>query len=246
MYLPSHISRIMLLSPKGGSGKTTLATNLAGYLAGRGEPTTLIDFDSQGSSTHWLAVRDPGRAHIHGIAAYRNPVGITRSWQFRLPAETRRIIIDTPAAVKGPQLADMVRLADTILIPVLPSHIDIHALAHFMEDLLITGKVRALNTRVGIVANRIRHNTNVFQSLERFLRTLDFPFVGQIREAQSYVRAAGLGVGIHDLPAGRTGRDRAQWTRLLAWIEAPQRAAAPAADTGHSGRIYRTPAPLHP
>ncbi len=216
----------MVLSAKGGCGKTTISTSLASYYAGQGDPTVLIDFDSQGSSIQWLRTRDSKRPHIHGVPAFDKPSGVTCSWRFRLPPGTRRIIIDTPAAVRGQQLADLIRLADTILIPVLPSHIDIHALSRFMEQLLLIGKLRAYDVRIGIVANRVKANTRVFAGLQRFLKRLDFPFVTQFRETQNYVTAQELGAGIHELANSRVRHDMVEWDQLLTWLDADIRTAS--------------------
>ncbi len=216
----------MVLSAKGGCGKTTISTSLASYYAGQGDPTVLIDFDSQGSSMQWLRTREDKRPYVHGVPAFDKPNGVTSSWRFRLPPDTRRIIIDTPAAVRGQQLADLVRLADTILIPVLPSYIDIHALSRFMEQLLLIGKLRAYDVRIGIVANRVKVNTRVFAGLQRFLKRLDFPFVTQFRESQNYVTAQELGAGIHELANSRIRQDILQWDRLLTWLAADIRTAS--------------------
>lgn len=226
MFLPADIPRIMVLSAKGGCGKTTISTNLASYYAREGESTVLIDFDFQGSSVRWLSVRPQQYPPVHGIAAYENSSSVTRSWQFRIPSHTQRIVIDTPASVRGQQLADLVRLANIILVPVLPSHIDIHALSRFIEDLLLVGKLRAHDIRIAIVANRVKQNTRVFAGLQRFLRRLDFPFVAQLRESQNYVRAQEIGGGIHDLPASRIGRDLEQWETLMNWVEAAFRSTS--------------------
>ena len=226
MYLPADTPRLMVLSAKGGCGKTTISTSLASYYAGQGEPTVLIDFDNQGSSMQWLRTRDGNRPRIHGVPAFDKPSGVTSSWRFRLPPDTRRIVIDTPAAVQGQQLADLLRLADTILIPVLPSYIDIHALSRFMEQLLLVGKLRAHDVRIGIVANRVKANTRVFAGLQRFLKRLDFPFVAQLRETQNYVTAQELGAGIHELANFRIRRDVLQWEDLLTWLAADMRTAS--------------------
>lgn len=214
------VTRIMLLSAKGGCGKTTLSTNLTHYYAAQGEAPLLVDFDAQGSSSRWAAQREDSEPPVQCITAHRSPTGMTRSWQMRVPEGTHRVVIDTPAAVRGAQLQELLRLADVVLVPVLPSDIDIHALSSFLHELVLHGKVRSLPVRVGIVANRVRRHTDLFDALQRFLHRLDFPFVGQLRETMNYPRVAEMGVGIHALPRGRTGRDRAEWQAILDWIEA--------------------------
>lgn len=212
--------RIILLNAKGGCGKTTIATNLASYYASRGLQTTLIDHDPQGSSMKWLSSRSWDLPRIHGIAAFEKPKGtMTRAFQLSAPPGTDRVIMDAPAGVAGHQLIELVRNVDTIIIPVLASPIDIHAASRFIQDLLLVGKVRSLNIRLGVLANRVKPNTLVFHALQRFLRTLNFPFLTQLRDSQTYMRAAEYGIGIHDLDDVRARRDREQWLPLLTWLE---------------------------
>jgi chromosome partitioning protein len=217
----SHdVRRVLVINAKGGCGKTTIATNLASFYASRQRPVALLDYDPQGSSMQWLASRDDSHFPIHGVAAFRKPTsGTTRSWQMRMPAETERVILDAPAGVNGMPMIDMVREADTIIIPVLPSPIDIHAASHFIKDLLLVAKVRSRSIRVGVVANRVRKNTRVYLSLRRFLDSLHIPFVAYLRDTQNYVQSAEQGMGIHELNANRIHKDRAQWKKLTEWID---------------------------
>ncbi len=215
-----RVRRILVVNAKGGCGKTTIATNLASYYASQRRMASLLDYDPQGSSMQWLASRDESRFPIHGVAAFRKPAsGTTRTFQMRMPAETERVILDAPAGVHGMQMIDLVREADTIVIPVLPSPIDIHAASHFIKDLLLVAKVRARSIRVGVVANRVRKNTLIYQSLQRFLDSLKIPFVAYLRDTQNYVQSAEEGMGIHELHAHRIHKDRAQWKKLIQWID---------------------------
>lgn len=211
--------RILVLNAKGGCGKTTIATNLAAYYASQGLVTALLDYDPQGSSMKWLSMRDEERPAIHGVSAFQRRKDQTLAYQMRLPAGAERIIIDAPAGVAGLALAEYVRRVDTILVPVLPSAIDIHAAAHFIQDLLLVGKVRAVGTRLAVVANRVRPNTLAFGDLERFLSALSLPFVASIRDSQSHVRAAERGLCIHELEPSRSKKDRECWEPLLAWLD---------------------------
>jgi chromosome partitioning protein len=212
--------RILVINSKGGSGKTTIATNLAGYYASRGYVTALFDYDPQGSSIQWLSQRPSDRNRIHGIPAFHKAgLGMTRAFQLRIPPDTERVILDAPAGVNGPQLADLVRRVDAIVVPVVPSPIDMHASSHFIRDLLLVGKVRAYQVQVGVVANRVRENTLGFQALQRFLHTLNIPFVTHLRDTQNYVKSAEVGLGIHELDAVLTQRDMDQWENLLEWLE---------------------------
>ncbi len=212
--------RIAVLNSKGGCGKTTIATSLASAFANHGYATALLDFDPQGSALRWLSLRGEKRAAIHGVAAHRRPgMGETRAFALRVPAGTERVVIDAPAGVTGPQLREILRGVDTVLIPVLPSPIDIHAVSRFIQDLLLEGRVRQQGIRLGVVANRVKENTRVYQSLEKFLATLQMPFVAQLRDTQNYVHASERGMGIHEMWDSRVGKDKAQWASLLDWVD---------------------------
>lgn len=211
--------RILVLNAKGGCGKSTLATNLASYFADQGRITALLDYDPQGSSMRWLSLRDVERPAIHGIAAFQRRRDVTRAFQMRLPVEAERVIMDVPAGVTGLGLVEYVQRVDTILLPVLPSPIDIHAAAHFIQDLLLVGKIRTSGVRLAVVANRVRENTLVFKDLERFLATLKLPLVATLRDSQNYIRAAEQGLGIHELEKGKTSPDRQRWAPLVEWLD---------------------------
>lgn len=215
-----RIRRVLVVNAKGGCGKTTISTNLASYYASQQRVAALFDYDPQGSSIQWLSTRDDSRFPIHGVAAFRKPSsGMTRTWQMRLPAETECVILDAPAGVHGMAMIDLVREVDTIIIPVLPSPIDIHAASHFIKDLLLVAKVRSRSIRVGVVANRVRKNTKVYHSLRRFLDSLNIPFVAYLRDTQNYVQSAEEGMGIHELRANQIHKDRTQWKKLIQWLE---------------------------
>ena len=219
MAVELDMHRILVLNAKGGCGKSTLATNLAGYYAHQCHTTALLDYDPQGSSMRWLGQRDNERPAIHGIAAFQRRRDVTRAFQMRLPTEAERVIMDAPAGVVGLSLVEYVQRVDTILIPVLPSPIDIHAAAHFIQDLLLVGKVRTAGIRVAVVANRVRENTRVFKDLERFLTSLRLPLVATLRDSQNYIRAAEQGLGIHELEGGRLSPDHERWAPLIAWLD---------------------------
>ncbi|MEW6354105.1 MAG: ParA family protein [Pseudomonadota bacterium] len=201
---------IMVLNAKGGCGKSTLATNLASYYANQGLPVTLADFDPQGSSMDWLAARALDRPAIHGIAAWQDGL--------RPPKDTERLIIDAPARVHGKELTDMVRRAQTVLIPVLPSPIDIRAAAAFIKDLLLVGKISREETKLAVVANRAREYTLAYQVLEDFLNNLDIPFITTLRDSQNYIRAAERGLGIFELAPSMVEQDLEQWQPLIRWL----------------------------
>jgi chromosome partitioning protein len=226
----ASLRRIAILNPKGGSGKTTLATNLAAYYASRGFATALMDFDPQASTTRWLKQRPATLAPIYGVTAYRHEPAMTRSFQLRLPPGTTRVIVDTPAALEPEGFDEYTRTADAIIVPVLPSQIDIHACAKCIEHLLTTAKIKRREERIAVVANRVRPNTLVFGSLMRFLRTLDVPIMATLRESQNYIRSFELGVGLHEMRAERSLPDVEQWAPLIAWLESRGRAATPGSE----------------
>ena len=214
------MQRIVVINTKGGCGKTTVSTNLASYYASKGFNTALFDYDPQGSSMRWLKLRDSNMPDIYGVVAHKNAAkAVTMSWQLRLPTETERVIIDTPPGLKGPELKEQLKGADKILIPVLPSPLDIFATADFIRDLLLDVKVRLNQTNVGIVANRVRANTVAFQSLERFLGSLNIPVVARLRDTQNYLRATEEGMGIHELKGKNVYLDRKHWKDLVEWLD---------------------------
>jgi chromosome partitioning protein len=217
------------LNPKGGSGKTTIATNLASFYATQGDRPILFDNDPQGSSTRWAKKRRPEQPYVNGVAAFEKTVRMTRSWQLRVPPETQHVIVDTPAAVPSQNLPEFTRNADAIIVPVLPSDIDIHACSKCISDLLLIAKVRRDENRIGVVANRVKKNTLIYQSLMRFLETLRIPVIATIRDSQNYVRAAELGIGIHEMKPYLVAQDVEQWQPLLAWLQAKESQGKPVA-----------------
>ena len=220
--------KIVVLNPKGGSGKTTVAINLAAYYATSGHLPVLMDYDPQASSTRWLRKRSAEQPGIHGIAAFEKNTRVTRSFLLRTPAGADRIIVDTPAAVEPHELSDLVRGAHSILVPVLPSDIDIHACSRCISDLLLVAKVKRSEDRIGVIANRVRRNTVAFSTLMRFLTTLGIPCITTLRDSQNYLRAAELGHGIHEMKAYLVREDLESWAPLIDWLEA-RSAVAPAA-----------------
>jgi chromosome partitioning protein len=212
--------RIVVLNPKGGSGKTTVATNLAAYYASAGFSTVLTDHDPQASSTRWLRKRSASLPPIHGIPAYDKNPRVTRSFMLRLPPGTERVVIDTPAAVSAQDMPELVRDADAILVPVLPSDIDIHACSKCISDLLLIAKVRRSQDRIAVIANRTRRNTVVLTTLLRFLGTLKIPVVTTLRDSHNYLRAAEHGNGLHEMKNYLVRDDLETWRPLIEWVEA--------------------------
>ena len=203
---------IMIVNPKGGCGKTTLATNLAGSLACQGARVTLVDCDPQGSSLAWLSARPPERPAIQGLPGWD---GV----ETPKPKRCDALILDAPAGVHGKALKALLKQVQTVLVPVLPSPIDIRAASRFVADLLAAGRVGKGKVRVGVVANRVREQTRIAQTLGHFLRSLEVPFVASLRDTQNYIRAADRGLAIAELAPFLVAYDRVQWEPLLRWLD---------------------------
>jgi len=194
---------IMLMNSKGGCGKTTLATNIATWFADEDYKVALVDFDPQGSALDWLAARQDytGIPSIEGINAVEDGV--------HAPKGTEYLIMDVPAGIHGKEINTVLRQVQTLIIPVMPSPIDIRACSRFIHELLITRQVSRHRTRIAVVANRVRENTIIYQQLEKFLNSLDIPFLSSLRESQNYIRSAERGLGIFEMAPSSVYQDRA-------------------------------------
>lgn len=214
------MKRLLILNSKGGCGKTTIAINLAGYYASSGTPTALLDYDPQGSSKRWLELRPERFSNIHGVFAGKpTQGGMTRSFALRVPAETRRIVIDTPASMKRLEMMDMLKSASAVIVPLLPSAIDRHVTLDFLNELLTLCRQMAIDIPMGIVANRVRLNTRSFRQLKEILEHVEIPLVAYLRDTQSYVHAAEEGCAMVELKDPNLKKEMLQWTALIYWLE---------------------------
>ncbi len=211
--------RVLVINGKGGSGKTTLSTNLAAWLAKRGETTVLVDTDPQGSASHWLNTRPETLPKIFGVKIEQNS-RITRSFQWRAPKSTRWLITDSAPGLADNALNDMVQHHDLIIIPVLPSDIDIRASARFIGELLLTQTMRHKRRPIAVVANRVKQQTNAWERLQKFLLSLNIPYPATLRDTQFYVKAYSEGRGIADYHQQSHERDRNDWDLILRWLDA--------------------------
>jgi chromosome partitioning protein len=203
---------IMVLNSKGGSGKSTVATNLASYYATQGNKVILVDLDPQASSLDWLKARPSGRSSISGI---NGALG-----QYRVPRNADYVIYDTPAAVHGAELNALLRRAQSIIIPVLPSPIDMRAATPFVQKVLDNNRVARKEARVALIANRCRENYNIYHQLDSYLRKVrKAPFISVLRETQNYVRAAERGLGVFELPPYAVRKDLDQWDPIIRWLK---------------------------
>lgn len=202
---------ILVVNPKGGCGKTTIATNLATYYAVWDVPTALVDLDPQQSSMEWLRARPDGENSIQGFNGLAGKIYPN--------ANTERVIYDAPARTDNAKVAKLIKLVDVVVIPVLPSAIDMRAAASFVADM--AARVRKNNSKaiIGVVANRAQKNYLSYGTLLGFLKKLDVPFVGVIRNSQNYIKAAATGVGVFEMPESEVKQDMLEWKPILHWIE---------------------------
>ena len=209
----------LVINPKGGSGKTTITTNLASYFAAKGTPTAIMDYDPQGSSLNWLRCRPADAAKIHGANAAPAKGLRLRSIDMRVPEDTRQLLIDGFAGASGLVLQEMLARANCILIPVAPSPIDIHATANFIRDLLLSASLRARKLRIAVVANRVRSSMPVYQPLERFLNSLSLKLLTRIGDSEVYLKAAETGLGIFEMDFSASAGERAHFQPIIEWLE---------------------------
>ncbi len=218
------MNKIVVLNPKGGCGKSTLVTNLAARFARSGTTPAVMDYDPQGSTTAWLERRPADMPSIHGIAAYKKTMQATRSWQLRVPNDTEHLLVDSPASLSHDDLRELTRDSTSILVPVLPSSMDIHAASRCIADLLLVAKVDRNDRKLAVVANRTRKNTKSFGKLMRFLDSLGIPIIAVLRDSQNFVHAAEHGVGLCDMQPSRVKQDVEQIDKIIQWLEAwPER-----------------------
>jgi chromosome partitioning protein len=201
---------IVVANPKGGVGKSTLSTQIAGWLASRGRAVTLGDLDRQQSSRQWLALRPPQLPAIL-------PWEVSRDDIARPPRGTTDAVIDTPAGLRGQRLDAAMRVADTIVVPMQPSLFDIQATHHFLNDL--RAHKRATQVRIGLVAMRVKDHTLSQERLHEFVAGLGLPLVASLRDTQNYVHLAAHGLTLFDVAPGRVERDLAQFAPLAAWLD---------------------------
>ncbi len=201
---------IAVINAKGGCGKTTIATNLASALAWEGHSVALADMDPQQSSNDWLTQRGDRAPEIIEVNRTGGPL--------RTPSGVDTLILDTPAGLHGTELSHILRRAETVLIPVMPSPVDMRAAWRFLNDLLELKPVKERQTVVGLIANRVRPQTIIYRELTGFLDDFRVPVVGQLRDSMNYVRAFEDGRAVADLPPSMAWQDWEEWEPILGWI----------------------------
>ncbi len=205
---------ILVANPKGGCGKTTLATNLAAYFAGQNQRVVMWDMDRQKSSLGWLALRPEEFPSITHLDAERDEIHPD------IPQNSDYLVMDSPAGMHGKNLAHALKLAHKIIVPVQPSVFDMSATRDFLDRLMEEKTVRKHKTFIGIIGMRVDPRTRAAATLEQFLKQYDLPVLTYLRDTMVYVNAAFNGKGIFDLPPYQTERDLPQWQPLIEWVKA--------------------------
>lgn len=200
---------ILVINPKGGCGKTTISTNLASYYAVWGVATALLDYDPQQSSNEWLQQRPENYDLIYGVDASHG--------RSTVPKDVVRVVMDAPARTDSRQVHRLVDKADVVIIPILPSPIDIRAAGSFIGELLLENS--ATSKKTAVIANRVREYTRIYGNLTKFLNHLKIPFVTHIRDSQNYIRAAQQGIGVFEMPPYMVAKDIEEWRPLIKWID---------------------------
>jgi chromosome partitioning protein len=206
------VKAFLVANPKGGSGKSTLSTNLAGYFASRGAEVMLGDIDRQQSAREWLAIRPFALPTIDTWET--GPDHIARP-----PKGTSHVVLDTPAGLHGKMLDRVLKLSSRVIVPVQPSLFDMLATRHFLEALLAEKTVRKGKADVAVIGMRVDARTRAAGELERFFATFDLPVLTYLRDTQVYVQAAAAGMTLFDLSPSRAERDIAQWQPIIDWVE---------------------------
>ena len=199
---------IVVANPKGGVGKSTFATNLAGYFASRGHKVMLGDVDLQQSSRAWLDLRP---ASLPKIASWE----LTDGHLAKPPKGTTHVVLDTPAGFDGAKLEEALRLADKVVVPLQPSIFDILATQAFLQKLL----ARRGKTQIGVLGMRVNVRTRAADQLAHYVTGLGLPVLGHLRDTQNYVQLAARGTTLWDVAPSRVERDVEQWHDVLKWIE---------------------------
>jgi chromosome partitioning protein len=202
---------ILIANPKGGVGKSTVATNLAGYLAHQGRRTMLGDIDRQQSARAWLALRP---ANLPAIETW----DVDAERIARPPRGVSHVVLDSPAALHGGLLKDALRVADRVIVPLQPSLFDIYATTAFLAKLAERGDLKG-DGQVGVLGMRVDARTRAAEQLQRYVEGLNLPVLGFLRDTQNYVQLAAHGLTLWDVAPGRVEKDLEQWQVLLAWVD---------------------------
>ena len=204
---------VLVASSKGGVGKTTIATHLAAHAAIDGQRTVLVDADPQGSSTRWAQRRVDLETAVLPLD------GTRKNWAKHVPDDTQRLVVDAPAGATVDSLESFLETADALVVPVLPSTLDIDATVPFLNALAKHPRVRRGQLRVGLVGNRLRPWTNASQQAVELLKQWPYPVVAELRDSQAYVMLVGLGRSLFDYHSQQVREHQEDWAGLLRWLK---------------------------
>ena len=205
--------KVLVASSKGGAGKSTIATNHAAHYAVKGRNTVLVDADRQGSALRWSEKR---AAHANAVLGVP---GLRRDWVRHVPDDAERVIIDSAAGVRAAEVADYLEDVDAIVVPVLPSAIDLEATQPFLAEVAALPRVKKGKVAVGLVANRLKPWTNASQLAVEDIKAYPFPLVAELRDTQGYVLANALGKSIFDYHSEQVRSHQDDWAKLLRWLK---------------------------
>jgi len=204
------MNSILVLNSKGGCGKSTISVNIASFFACWGVQVALADFDKQHSSTDWLRLRPKDNPRILSVSAWQG--------DYHIPEEADYVIMDTPAGIDGEIFDTLIRSANIILIPILPSPLDIKAAGRLIHDVMQQYDQLPLKPRIGVIANRVRRQTKIYNTLKHFIAKLNIDFVASLRDTQNYISATENGISVFELPSWKTKKDLTGWCQLINWI----------------------------
>jgi chromosome partitioning protein len=201
---------VVIANPKGGVGKSTLATNVAGYLASKGHAVMLGDADRQQSSKLWLGLRPP---QARPISTWE----MTADLIVKPPRGTTHVVLDTPGGLHGWRFNDVMKMADKVIVPLQPSVFDIFATRAFLDQLMASKHADKL--QIGLVGMRVDARTIASDHLHEFVDTLKLPVLSYLRDTQNYVHLAARGLTLFDVAPGRVEKDLAQWDGICKWLD---------------------------
>lgn len=202
---------VVVANPKGGVGKSTLSTNIAGYYARQGHAVMLGDADSQQSSRLWLGLRPPAARPISSWEVNSDQIA-------KPPKGTTHVVLDTPAGLQGRRFNDAMKMADKVIVPLQPSIFDIFATRAFLDQLLESKHRDKL--QIGLVGMRVDGRTIAADKLHEFVDTLGLPVLGYLRDTQNYIHLAARGLTLFDVAPGRVEKDLNQWQAICHWLDA--------------------------
>jgi chromosome partitioning protein len=204
--------KILVASSKGGCGKSTVSTNLAAHFAQAGKNTAIVDADRQGSSFHWCQRRPESVPGVLGIE------GARKGWAAKLPSDTQRVIVDSPAGIRATEVGELLEEVDAVVVPVLPSVFDLEASAAFLAEIAALPRIKRGKVPVAVIANRLKPWTSNSQEQLAAMQALPFPVIAQLRDSTGYVVLSGLGKSVFDYGSESVRSHQEDWAPLLKWL----------------------------